>query len=61
MQGWHAECISNEFCRYSRSSEISTAELKFVNSMKEIEIGDSHSLPEWLWQVPCSLPLSAPC
>lgn len=52
-QGWHSECISNEVCRYARNSEMVSAELKFVNSMKEIEIADPCSLPDWLWQVSC--------
>eukprot|EP00277_Geminigera_cryophila_P007306 CAMPEP_0179423972 /NCGR_PEP_ID=MMETSP0799-20121207/11316_1 /TAXON_ID=46947 /ORGANISM="Geminigera cryophila, Strain CCMP2564" /LENGTH=189 /DNA_ID=CAMNT_0021198345 /DNA_START=229 /DNA_END=798 /DNA_ORIENTATION=- len=53
LQGWHMESISNDFCRYSRSNEISPAEHKFVNSTfvsltKEIEFGESDVLPEWL-------------
>lgn len=50
LQGWHKECISNEFSRYSRSGEMSSAELKLVNSVRDIEIGESYSLPGWLWQ-----------
>lgn len=50
LQGWQTECISNEFSRYSRLGEMSFAELKLVNSVRDIEIGESHLLPEWLWQ-----------
>jgi hypothetical protein len=28
-QGWHTECISNEFCRYSSSSEMGSGEVPF--------------------------------
>uniref|UniRef100_A0A7S0DWD3 Tyrosine specific protein phosphatases domain-containing protein n=1 Tax=Hanusia phi TaxID=3032 RepID=A0A7S0DWD3_9CRYP len=49
LQAWHYECIVNEFCRYARSGEISSAEEKLVHSFKEIEI-DEDERPHWLWQ-----------